>query len=172
MSNEIQKLKAGGVFHFDVIRDGKIVDSFEEHNIVVDTGLNYILDAALSNGSQLTTFYVSLFKNNRSVQSTDTMSNFASLAGEISTPTDVDETIRETWTEAGVSAKSITNTATPAEYNFASDTDVWGAFLVAGSNVIGGTSGTLIAGAKFNAIRSMLAGDVLTVTYTFNIADA
>ena len=66
-----KNLKIGGVFTYSHIRDGKIIDTWEEPNIVVNEGLDYTLDSAFSAGTPITAWYLGLFKNNYTPQATD-----------------------------------------------------------------------------------------------------
>jgi hypothetical protein len=167
------KTKVGGVFHFEHVRNGEVIDTWDEENIVVDEGLDHILDVGLSNGTQSSTWYVGIFKNNYTPVAADVASTFAGAgkANEVTATTDVDETVRETWTDAGVSSQSVTNSASPASYNAAASISVYGAFLIDNST-IGGLTGTLFAASKFTAVRNLVATDVLNVTYTLSAADA
>lgn len=165
--NEIEntKLKTAGYFTYTHLRDGKVIDSWQEPNIVVDEGINYIMDAALSGGTPITTFYLGVFKNNYTPLSTDVAATFpgAGVANEANT--EYDEATRPTWTEAGVSAKVITNSASPASFTFNTTITIYGAFLVS-TNTKAGTTGKLIAASKFAASRAMIDNDVLQITYT------
>jgi len=167
----VLNLKVGGVFSYQHIRDGEIIAEGASPNIVVDEGLNYILDTALSAGTQLVGFNVGIFKNNYTPQATDVMATFAGagVSGEIDS--EVDETTRPVWTDAGVAAKALTNAASPAVFTANTTVNAYGAFLSSDS-VLSGTSGSLIAAAKFTSVRALVDTDVLNVTYTLTIADA
>ena len=164
-----QKFKIGGYFTYDHIRDGEIIDSWIEPNIVVDEGLNYTLDAAFSSGSAIATWYVSLFKNNYTPLSTDVAATFPGGGVASEATTEYSEATRPVWTEAGVVTKSITNTASPAVFTFASNVTIYGAFLVSTSTK-GGTTGVLAAASKFASSRAMLTADKLNVTYSLSIS--
>lgn len=166
MNNEQSTLKTGGVFKFEQIRDGKVIDSWEDKNIVVNQGLNYILDAALSNGTALSPWYIGIFKNNYTPVAGDTMSTFPNSGVANESTTDYSESARPTWTDAGALSQSITNSASPAIFTFtASTTTIYGAFLTS-SSTKGGTTGTLLAASKFSTSRTLLVSDVLNVSYT------
>jgi hypothetical protein len=64
-----------------------------------------------------------------------------------------------------------TNTASPASYNINATATVGGAFLVSNSTK-GGSTGTLYSAADFGAPgdRSVVSGDILTVSYTLSLA--
>jgi hypothetical protein len=162
-------LRAGGVFKIEHIRDGEIIHTEVTPNIVLNSGLNYLLDAALSSGPQITNFYVSLYRNNYTAGAATTFANFLTAASEISTQ--FSTTARLLWGDNPVSNQNISN-GTPIGFSATEDTSVWGAFIVGNDNVLGSSTGTLIAATKFNAVRSLLNGDILNITYSFTIADA
>jgi hypothetical protein len=64
----------------------------------------------------------------------------------------------------------VTNTASKATFNITGTATVGGAFLTS-NNTVGGTTGTLFSAADFQSPgdRSVVNGDTLTVTYTFNL---
>lgn len=163
-----QELKIGGIFTYEHVRDNQVIDTWSEPNIVVDEGLNYTLGTAFASTSASANWYVGIFKNNYSPQSTDVIATFpgVSVAGEATTQ--YNETARPIWTQAGVVAKSITNTASPAVFTFNADTAIYGAFL-ANSSAKGGITGKLAAASKFSSVRSMLINDILNITYTLSI---
>jgi hypothetical protein len=163
MNNEL-KFKIGGVFKYEHIRDGQVIDTWEEPNLVVDEGLNYALDAAFSAGSPITSWYIGLFKNNYTPLAANVAATFPGAGVANEATTEYSESTRPAWTEAGVTAKVITNTASPAVFTFASGVTIYGAFLIS-SSVKGGTSGKLAAASKFGSSRVMQIADVLNVTY-------
>ena len=168
MKNEID-LKLGGVFTFEHIRDGKVIDIWEEPNLVVDEGLTYVLDSSFSAGSGITQWWIGIYSGTYTPSASDDASNITSRSTEITTQ--YDETTRVEWLEAGVSAKSITNSASVAVFTFNTGVTVKGAFL-ASASAKSATSGTLAASSNFSADRIMIATDVLNVTYTLTVAAA
>lgn len=164
-TNDSQDLTVGGYFTYEHIRDGKVIDTWQEKNIVVNTGLNYILDAALSGGTVNTAHYVGLFSNNYTPITSTVVTDLTEVNAKYN------EVTRPTWSEAGTSLQSISNSASPAAFTFNASETVYGAFLIS-NNTKGGTTGTLIAASKFAASRSMLATDVLNVTYTLSASSS
>ncbi len=159
---ENNKFKIGGFFTFELVRDGKTIDSWEEHNIVVDEGLNYILDSALSSATQKTTFYIGLFSNNYTPVAATTISNLTEVT------TKYDEVTRPQWVEAGVTSKTITNSASPAAFTFNASETIYGAFLCDYTTKGNTANTTVIAASKFLSSRAVLNDDVLNVTYTLS----
>lgn len=163
--------RAGGYFTIQHIRDGKVIHEEDSPNIVVDEGLTYILDVALSNGTQNANHYIGIFKNNYTPVAGDVAATFAGAGVANEVTTEINEATRPAWTEAGVTSKTITNSASPAAFTANATVSVYGAFLIS-NNTKGGTTGKLIAASKFAAVRNLVSTDVLNVTYTLTIADA
>lgn len=162
-----QKFKVGGIFTYEHIRDGKIIDTWKEPNIVTNEGLNYILDSALSSGAVISSWYIGVFKNNYTPVATDVASTFAGSGVASEVITQLTNTTRPIWNDAGAVTQTITNSASPAVFTFDGTASVYGAFL-ASSSVLGGLTGTLAAASKFSAVRNMIATDILNVTYTLS----
>lgn len=165
------KLIVAGYFNYEHVRDGKVIDSWQEPNLVVDEGLNYTLDTAFSGGTASTNWYIGIFKNNYTPLAANVAATFPGVGVANEATTEYSETTRPSWTEAGVTAKSITNSASPAVFTFVSDVSIYGAFLVS-TNTKGGTTGVLAAASKFASVRSMLTTDKLNVTYTLNVSSS
>jgi hypothetical protein len=164
-----QDFKIGGVFTYNHIRDGKIIDTWEENNLVVNEGLNYALDSAFSGGAAITAWYIGLFKNNYAPQASDVASTFSGVGVANEATTEYTPGTRPAWVEAGVTSQVITNSASPAVFTFASDINIYGAFLTSVATKAS-TSGKLSAASKFTSVRSMLTSDVLNVIYTLTIS--
>lgn len=166
-----QNFKVGGVFGIQHIRNGEVIAEEAYPNIVVNEGLDYILDAALSGGAQTTTFYVGIYKNNYTPIATNVMATFAGSGVANEVITEIDEAVRQSWTDAGVTSRTVTNSASPAVFTANATVAVYGAFLST-NNTLGGTTGKLVAATRFSAVRNLEDTDTLNVTYTFTIADA
>lgn len=136
-------------------------------NIVVNQGLNDLLDVTLSGATQDTTWFVGLLSATPTVAAGDTLASHAGWT-EV---TAYDEVNRVAWVDAGASSQAITNAASPAVFTIsANGTDVGGAFL-AGVNT--GTSGRLFAAGAFTAgNKSLDDNDTLEVTAAFSAAAA
>lgn len=168
---ELPKFQLAGVYTFEHIRDGQVIDSWDDTNIVVDEGLNYILDAAFSAGTPLTAWYVGLFKNNYTPVYNNVASTFAGAGVANEVTSEYSEGTRPLWVDAGAAAKTITNTASPAVFTFGTGVTVYGAFLISNSTK-GGLTGTLASASKFSTSRVMLTGDKLNVTYSLTVSSS
>lgn len=152
-------------------KDGLLKWSAEEHNLVVNVGLQYMAGTALTTTAQITTWYIGLYGAGASntPAASDTMASHAGWT-EI-TPYSGN---RPTATFAAATLANpsvVTNSASPASFSINATATVGGAFLTS-SNTAGGSTGTLFSAADFQSPgdRSVVSGDTLNVTYTFSLA--
>ena len=164
-----QNFKIGGIFTYEHIRDGKVIDTWEEPNIVVNEGLNYTLDSAFSGAAAITAWYIGLFKNNYAPQATDVAATFPGVGVANEATTEYTEATRPQWVEVGPVSQVITNSASPAVFTFNTPINIYGA-LLASLPTKATASGKLAAASKFASVRAMLATDVLNVIYTLTIS--
>lgn len=141
-------------------------ESYE--NLVVNEGLDHLLDVTLSGATQITTWYVGLMAATPTVAAADVMNSHAGWTEF----TAYDESVRQTWTDAGVSSQSVTNSASKASFTVSTNSSsIGGAFLVSNSTK-SGTTGVLYAGGAFSGgNKAADDGDTLQVTATFTQAD-
>lgn len=133
-------------------------------NRVVNTGLDNILDVGLASQTR----YVGLADGTPTTAAGDTMASHAGWT-EI---TAYSETVRQTYTDAGVSSQSCTNSASKAQFSINGTTTTGGAFLTT-DNAKSGTAGTLVSVEAFTeGDRSVVSGDTVSVTITYTIADS
>ena len=163
------KLRVGGRFGVQVLRNG-VLSPIEWHpNLVVDQFCNHLLDVSLSGGTQVTSWYVGLFKGNYTPVALDTGANIAAHATEC---TQYAESTRPAWVEAGPSAKNIDNSASKATFTINAGVTVYGAFLCSNATKSDSSSGTILAAAaKFTASRALVADDQILITYAIGAAD-
>jgi len=156
-------LRVGGVFHADCYGpDGKKKWSEVAKNLVVNAGLNHILDVQFHGTTQVNPWYVGL-KLTGSAASGDTLATHAGWTEATGYTGN-----RKEYVEAAASGKSITNSANKASFAIGSTATIAGAFVASAS--AGGT-GTLFAAANFTSARAVESGDTLEVTYTISAAD-
>lgn len=161
--------KASGVYKVQCVgADGKVKWEEDIHNLVVNVGLQDMVNAYLDAGTQTTTWYLGLITGpGASVAAGNTMSSkgwteFTSYSGNrktavFSTPTTADPS-------------ETTNSASPASFTMTGSGKVGGAFLTS-SPTVGGTTGLLFSASAFQTPgdRDVVASDVLNVTYTFRL---
>lgn len=138
----------------------KWVEEFE--NIVVNEGLDHLLDVTLSAGTPDTTWFIGL-------KGTGTPAAGDTLASHVTWSELTDYTgTRQAFVDGGVSGQSIDNVGNEATFPITGSMDVYGAFLCGSTS---GTTELLYAAGDFATNRSVINGDTLEVTATFTTAD-
>lgn len=164
-------LKIRGDWEFTCVSKstGKVKWVERVTNLVVNTGLDHMLDATLSAGSQITDWFIGLIDDSPTIDPGDTMSSHAGW----SEVTAYDEATRPQWSDGGVSNQTVSNSGTPAEFTIsANGTGIGGAFLASNSTK-GGTTGTLFSATAFTGGDKTLGDDdVLRVVVSYSIAVA
>ena len=136
-------------------------------NGATDVGLTHMLETQFHSGTQVTAWYIGQIHsaNYSALAGADTLASHAGweecthYAGN-----------RKACSFAAAAAKSITNSASPAEFTMNATETVKGAFLCSAAT---GTSGTLYCTALYTqGDRPVVANDVLKVTYTCGLAAA
>ena len=127
---------------------------------------------ALTSTTQITTWYIGLYGAGASntPAATDTMSSHAGWTEVV--PYSNATRVAATFATATTANPSVvTNSASPATFNINATETVGGAFLTSGS-AKRGTTGTLFSAADCASPgdRSVVSGDILSVTYTFSLA--
>jgi hypothetical protein len=168
-----EEAKATGVYHIECHdKDGNLKWSADSKNLVVNAGLAYMAGTALTSVTQITTWYIGLYGAGASntPAAGDTMASHAGWT-EVTDYSNATRVAATFVTATTANPSVVTNSASPATFNINGTTTVGGAFLTSGS-VKGGTTGTLFSAADFSAPgdRSVVSGDIISVTYTFSLA--
>jgi len=168
-----EQAKATGVYHVKCHdKDGNLKWSAESKNLVVNAGLAYMAGTALTSVAQITTWYIGLYGAGASntPAAGDTMSSHAGWTEVV--PYSNSTRVAATFVTATTANPSVvTNAASPATFNINATSTVGGAFLTSGS-AKSGTTGTLFSASDFSSPgdRSVVSGDIISVTYTFSLA--
>ncbi len=160
----LNQLEVGGKFLVEHVRDGEVIDREELSNLVVNEGLNHILDTVLHGGAQVTTWYLGLFEANYTPVANVTAATITAASTEC---TAYDEATRVAYDEAAPSGQSITNAASKATFTMNATKTIYGAFLVSAS-AKSATTGVLLSAARFGASKAVVDDDQLLLTYTFS----
>ena len=168
-----EQAKATGVYHVECHdKDGKLKWSADTNNLVVNAGLAYMAGTALTSVAQITTWYIGLYGSGatNTPAAGDTMSSHAGWT-EVVAYSNATRVAATFVTATTANPSVVTNSASPAVFNINGTTTVGGAFLTSGS-AKSGTTGTLFSAADFSAPgdRSVVSGDIISVTYTFSLA--
>ena len=153
-------------------KDGNLKWTAESKNLVVNAGLAYMAGTALTSVAQITSWYIGLYGAGASntPAAGDTMSSHAGWTEVV--PYSNATRVAATFATATTANPSVvTNSASPATFTINATATVGGAFLTSGS-AKSGTTGTLFSAADFASPgdRSVVSGDILSVTYTFSLS--
>lgn len=152
-----------------LLSGGKLLWEDQWENLVVNVGLDDVLDKYFKGSAYTAAHYIGLTDGAPvTVAAGDTMASHAGWS-EVTT---YSETVRQTYNNsAAVSGQSHSNSGNPAQFSINGTVTVGGGFLTT-SNVKGGSVGTLYsAGAFTGGDKSLGNGDTLSVTATFTQAD-
>jgi hypothetical protein len=176
-TNSGEQMSALGYFTVQCYdKDGKLKWEAENHNLVVNVGLQYMASCALTAGAtavtQITAWYIGLYGAGASntPAAGDTMASHAGWTEVV--PYSNATRPACTFVAATTANPSVaTNSASPASFTINATSTVGGAFLVSNSTK-SGTTGTLFSAADFSSPgdRSVASGDTLNVTYTLSLA--
>lgn len=147
--------------------DGNIKWIEEADNLVVDEGINHILDVLFTGTgeSQVDPWYVGLTGGTPSPAAGDTLASH----GGWTEFTDYSEANRQTFTDARTN-QQVDNNGNEAQFSINQDTStIGGAFL---ASVNSGTAGILLCVVAFTGgDKAADNGDTLSVEYQFTGAD-
>jgi hypothetical protein len=166
-----EKIHGGGVFTVQCHdKDGNLKWEVAQPNLVVNEGLAYMNDSFFSGVGYDAGWYLGLISGTGpTIAAADTL---ASHAGWTEVPVSTGYTGNRKAITFGASTEAdpavITN-PTAAQFAMLDTYVVSGAFLC---TVASGTSGVLFSASEFEAPgdRSVVSGDTLNVTYTFELA--
>jgi hypothetical protein len=153
-------------------KDGNLKWEDDNHNLVVNQGLQYMCGTALTSVAQITTWYIGLYgaaaSNNPAAG--DTMASHAGWT-EVTNYSNATRPACTFATATTANPSVATNSASVAVFNINGSGTIGGAFLTS-SNTKGGTTGTLFSAADFQSPgdRTVASGDTLNVTYTLSLA--
>jgi hypothetical protein len=161
----------GGVFRLEC-RDaqGNIKWTAENHNLVVNGGLQDMLTQYFTGSGYTATWYVGIYGEavSNDPAATDTMASHTGWT-EVTAYSQATRPAAVFGVATTANPSVINNSAAPATFSINGTTVVGGAFLTS-DNTKGGTTGVLFSAADFQAPgdRSVVSGDTLTVTYQYS----
>jgi hypothetical protein len=161
-----QKIRIGSVWTIEHWRDGRKLSERIDENLCPDEYIDYFLGASMAGVAPVTSWYILLFSDNHTPAVGDTYAipGFTEAVG-------YDEATRPVWDDAGVSAKSMTNTASKASFTMdGTDATIYGAALVSdstkGDQAASGAVLGPVAIFSEGAITGIIDNDVLKVVAT------
>lgn len=150
---------------FDVENEQKWL--VQERNMVVNVGLQHLLDVLFAGSAQTNPWYCGLAGSSMTAASGDTMASH----GGWTEATNYGTAGRAVFVDARTN-QLVSNSASTISYSVNTAGTIGGAFL-ASDNTKGGSLGTLLCAVTFTGgDKAVTDGDTLTVTYTFSAADS
>ena len=174
-AGSVDKMLAGGVFTvtcFD--KDGNLKWEEKNHNLVVNQGLQDMNTQYFKGVTYSAAWYLGLVTgpgSGTTFSAGDTLaSHGATGSGGWTEDTNYAGNRKAVTFGTATTADPsvISNSASPAQFTMNATTTIAGAFLC---SVASGTSGILFSASDFQSPgdRAVVNGDVLNVTYTFNL---
>lgn len=149
-------------------RDGNLLWAETVDNLIVNEGLNDILDKYWKGSGYTAAHYVGLTGQDPEPAAGDTMASHSGWT-EV---TAYSEGTRPQLQMGAVTGQSVSNSGNKATFTVNADgTEVGGAF-VATNSTKGGSSGTLIGIAALSTNRTLGTGDTLSITVTSTAGNA
>lgn len=149
-------------------------DVREDHNLLPDEGLLYLLTVGLVNGTKLASWYLAPYSANYTPVAGLTAATFPATATEItSTSEGYSEATRPVWTPTTPTTPLVDNVANKATFTIvtASSLSIYGAALLS-SPTKGATTGTLMSATKFSQARVLYNTDVFNLAYRVSLASS
>lgn len=154
-------LGTGFKYLVEVEKNGVVVDSWWEHNIMPQESVDHIASLIRGGGaSPISNWYVGIFESDYVPDETTTAGDLQNDAGE---STAYDESTRPIWDNSYDGESLIANGSSRAEFTMNASKNIYGAFIVS-SQTKGGTGGTLLSIARFSSPREVEPGSVLRIT--------
>lgn len=154
-----------GKYSFEHIRNGVVIDAWEDNNLIPLEGLNFIMNVLTQAAtSKINTWYVGIGTGNYTVASTDTGANIVG-AGRANESSAYAEATRPALVLPAATTGAVTNAASKATFTANAGITVTNAFVLSTSPKADAT-GTLISSLKLGTSKSLESGDKLVVTFT------
>lgn len=147
---------------------GNLVSRETVKNLVPEEGLNHIAGVVFKETTQVSSWYIGLFKGNYTPLAD---AKAATIAAASTETTAYDENSRVLFNSGDVNAGALDNTANKAEFTFNAVENIYGGFLVS-SSPKAGTTGVLISLVRFSSPKQVEVGSVLRITTGIAFASA
>lgn len=151
-------IPVGFDYYFELEKDGVVIDSWVEHNLVPLPAINYMSSAIFGDVSPIGTFYIGLFQNNYIPNSG---ASSADIPGTIVEFVGYSEATRPLWARVNTDGV-MTNAAARAAFTVTANARLYGGFLISNSTKAGST-GLMMSVARFTSPRDVEAGMTLRV---------
>ena len=161
----IGKVGFKGLYHFEHMRKGVLLDAWDDENLIPTEGLNSVLGVSVHADTQILAWYMGIGSGNYTVDASDTGANIVARVTEITDYTGNRQAIVFSAPAAG----STTNSASKVTFTFSNTVaTVTNAFVDSAAT---GNGGKLLSSLKLATAKTGFAsGDQLVVTFTLTAA--
>lgn len=135
-------------------------------NLVVNVGLDDVLDKYLKGSTYTAAHYVGLTDGTPTANASDTMASHAGWAEVVA----YDEAVRQTYSPGAVSGQSVSNALSKAVFTISANTVIGGCFIATSSTKSESSSTLYGVGAFTAGDKTLDDDDVLNVTVTATAA--
>jgi hypothetical protein len=167
-----QKTSLKTIWKWERYLKGKLVESWEDKNVVTDEGLTYLLSVGFKDGTKIANWYLLTFESDTTPNGAETYA-----APVITECTAIDEATRPACTLGSISSNSVDNSASKATFTYNATKTIYGGAIVGGGSAAT-TKGDTAGGGKIYAVarftdgaKQMTATGVLKVTVTLEAQD-
>jgi len=159
-------IKLGGIFTVECYdKNGDLKWSDKTHNLVVNEGLDSILDVYFMGDTAHPNFYLGLVSDNPVISAGDTLANHPGW----SEVTVYSEGQRQEFVE-NRSGETVDNQNAMATFSINGSAIIGGSFITSAQT---GTTGILLAASQFsNGEKNVSDGDTIKVMYEFRAASS
>lgn len=149
-------------------RDGHVRDEFEVNNLVVDEGIEHILDVAFNSKTQTATYYMALNGSNINPSSNWQYIDMGT-GGTFTEFVAYDESTRPVWATDAAANKAVTN-STPASFTIsAGGGTVYGGIIVSNGvkdDATASSDNVMVCALNFGSPKVLAAAEVIQIQYT------
>lgn len=146
-------------YEWAIVKDGKVVETWKQTNLIPTVGLNHMLDVVLAGATPITAWNVGLFEGNYTPVAGDSMTTFPTAATEM---TAYEGATRKAVT-FGAAVGGVSNVTAEVEFVATAAKTVYGGFL-ASSSAKGATTGVLASVVRFPSPKVLESGASLVLT--------
>lgn len=142
-----------------------------DRNVVTNEWFNHVLEVAFRSGTQLASWYMTLYGAGFTPADSETAASFGASGAELTSETDGYTSVtRPAWSPDAASGGQLDNTGSVVTFTFASpdDVDVVGIAILS-DNTKGGSSGVLASATNLASTRTFLDADTYDVVYRIRL---
>ena len=155
-----------GRFTFEQVRNGVVIARDTTYNTIITDGIAKVLDAAFGGATAVNPWYIGLINNSPTptLLTTDTLASHSGWS-ELVPSTDYTGNRKE-WVDAATSGRTK-GTTSVASFTILTTQTIYGMFVC---SVASGTTGYIWSEGAYDAVKPVVASDVINATYEIEIA--